>query len=1089
MTKFFFFLAFAGVLLTEGLIPVAWADTIAELGEKIETTQDSYDAALSEYNNALQAMSASRGELEAAEAAVDRRKEEMEAALEKLRKVQEFALERSDVSDEKEKAAYAVAKAAHGEARRLLGEKTEQLHKMKTDATSILTALKGYRGELQNLNRQVATNRFRKLQESLSHESTVVARGEFGCEDVTVRQCRDGALELARRSAVEQASAVILDSATVMEDLRVFVGSDAVAEERQMMKDRIESHVTGILVSYEVLDKGWVGEAGYFYEIEAVVKGQVSEEFFRIAGIEDLPVLPEPDEVVTRARSDAASEQAHAAPLVDDPDHEVLRLVERIGTERDRIESQRTKELEQAEEAYQAGWATIEPKDMFESEAEYHARDAREKSEITLERARTTTAVHRKYDSLLEKNVEPLVKRAQAQLGRDDVVPEAAIEFELQTYDAENGVFVGGLQIDSLLMKKTGRLYLPMKKKAARAFWKNRESLEGKVRLFLEARSLDIGISGFWLEDSKSGQKARVTVIELSTSPTTGSPSSTKVSKAQLELAKATRLSASDLAQRAGKGVIFESTAKGWVAEYNRLIGEASSVLAKDPLLRALRPLSYSGDTGQTAAAVATAASGVAAYLGSFAPDKAFGKVASGLAQRAGKGVIFEPTAKGWVAEYNRLIGEASSVLAKDPLLRALRPLSYSGDTGQTAAAVATAASGVAAYLGSFAPDKAFGKVASGLAQRAGKGVIFEPTAKGWVAEYNRLIGEASSVLAKDPLLRALRPLSYSGDTGQTAAAVATAASGVAAYLGSFAPDKAFGKVASGLAQRAGKGVIFEPTAKGWVAEYNRLIGEASSVLAKDPLVRALKPLSYSGDEDQMAAAVATAAGKLVRIFAAVEAPARGEAPSITGITNPNTVEYTPLDYLAYSGRFSNTALQLEKALRRKFSPDVVDENGWTDLHYAAALNLPGLASALLDAGAEPDARLKSDLERPSDSLNSMLSAFGRSLPSWWKRGGESPLHIAAKNEAELAASHLVESGSNVDMESVSGSAPLCYAAYSNSQAIAELLIGQGVDVGARCASGKRTPLDVAVRSEAAGTIALLRRHGGSCKSERCPAR
>ena len=1072
MTKFFFFLAFAGVLLTEGLIPVAWADTIAELGEKIETTQDSYDAALSEYNNALQAMSASRGKLEAAEAAVDRRKEEMEAALEKLRKVKEFALERSDVSDEKEKAAYAAAKAAHGEARRLLGEKTEQLHKTKTDATSILTALKGYRGELQNLNRQVATNRFRKLQESLSHESTVVARGEFGCEDVTVRQCRDGALELARRSAVEQASAVILDSATVMEDLRAFVGSDAVAEERQMMKDRIESHVTGILVSYEVLDKGWVGETGYFYEIEAVVKGQVSEEFFRIAGIEDLPVLPEPDEVVTRARSDAASEQAHAAPLVDDPDHEVLRLIERIGTERDRIESQRTKELEQAEEAYQAGLATIEPKDMFESEAEYHARDAQEKSEIALERARTTTAVHRKYDSLLEKNVEPLVKRAQAQLGRDDVVPEAAIEFELQTYDAENGVFVGGLQIDSLLMKKTGRLYLPMKKKAARAFWKNRESLEGKVRLFLEARSLDIGISGFWLEDSKSGQKARVTVIELSTSPTyLGS----------FAPDKAFGKIASGLAQRAGKGVSNSSTAKGLVAEYNRLISEASSVLAKDPLVRALKPLSYSGDRHQTAAAVATAASGVAAYLGSFAPDKAFGKVASGLAQRAGKGVSNSSTAKGLVAEYNRLISEASSVLAKDPLVRALKPLSYSGGRHQTAAAVATAASGVAAYLGSFAPDKAFGKIASGLAQRAGKGVSNSSTAKGLVAEYNRLISEASSVLAKDPLVRALKPLSYSGDRHQTAAAVATAASGVAAYLGSFAPDKAFGKVASGLAQRAGKGVSNSSTAKGLVAEYNRLISEASSVLAKDPLVRALKPLSYSGDRHQTAAAVATAAGKLVRVFAAVEAPARGEAPSITGITNPNTVEYTPLDYLAYSGRFSDTALQLETALGRKFSPDVVDENGWTDLHYAAALNLPGLASALLDAGADPDARLKSDGDTYAGELTSTFSVLGIDFKSAtkngvWIRFDDTPLHYAARYNADLVAPHLVVGGSNVDARTTNGTTPLCFAASYNSRAVAEFLIGQLADVGMKCRQG--TPFDYAQGAEASEITSLLRRHG-----------
>ena len=126
---------------------------------------------------------------------------------------------------------------------------------------------------MKNYSRKVAGIRFRKLQGSLSRESVVVARGEYGCGDATVRQCRDAALELARRSSVEQGSAVLLESDTVLDDLRVFIGSDALAEDRRLMKERISSHVTGILVSQEILDKGWVGDASYFYEIEAVVKG------------------------------------------------------------------------------------------------------------------------------------------------------------------------------------------------------------------------------------------------------------------------------------------------------------------------------------------------------------------------------------------------------------------------------------------------------------------------------------------------------------------------------------------------------------------------------------------------------------------------------------------------------------------------------------------------------------------------------------------------------------------------------------------------------------------------------------------------
>ena len=374
MTAFLLRAVFAAAVFAAGLAPVAWADTAAELQAKIERTQDQFDSTLGEYNNALQTISRRRGEVETAETVLRSRTEEMEAALEKLRNVQEFIRERTDVSDEKEKAAYAAARATHDQARRLLKEKTAGLAKAKGDATDLLAALKGYQSELKNFGLQVAGIRFRKLQESLSQESAVVARGEFGCEDVTVRECRNGALELAKRSAVEQGSAVLLESETVLEDLWVFIGSEAVAEDRQVMKERIRSHVTGILVSHRILDNGWVGEASYFYEIEAVVKGQVSEEFFRIAGIEDLPALPEPDQVVGNVRAEAVSEQAHVAPLGTDPESEVLRLREQIGKERNRIEALRTKDLEHLDEAYRAGLAAIAPKDMFESEAEYRAR-------------------------------------------------------------------------------------------------------------------------------------------------------------------------------------------------------------------------------------------------------------------------------------------------------------------------------------------------------------------------------------------------------------------------------------------------------------------------------------------------------------------------------------------------------------------------------------------------------------------------------------------------------------------------------------------------------------------------------------------
>lgn len=168
----------------------------------------------------------------------------------------------------------------------------------------------------------------------------------------------------------------------------------------------------------------------------------------------------------------------------------------------------------------------------------------------------------------------------------------------------------------------------------------------------------------------------------------------------------------------------------------------------------------------------------------------------------------------------------------------------------------------------------------------------------------------------------------------------------------------------------------------------------------------------------------------------------------------------------------------------RWFSPDTKDENGWTDLHYAAALNFPGLASALLDAGADPEARLKADGEPFGGEVPGVLSAFGKDFYGDdlgdWARNGQRPLHFAAWFNADLVAPHLVVGGSEVDARSTASRTPLYLAAWEDSQTVAEFLIGRGADVQMDSRQGW-TPLDYAIYRKNSGTAALLRRHGGEC--------
>ena len=147
-----------------------------------------------------------------------------------------------------------------------------------------------------------------------------------------------------------------------------------------------------------------------------------------------------------------------------------------------------------------------------------------------------------------------------------------------------------------------------------------------------------------------------------------------------------------------------------------------------------------------------------------------------------------------------------------------------------------------------------------------------------------------------------------------------------------------------------------------------------------------------------------------------------------------------PLDRLA---RFD--AGPLSRALGRPFSPSDKDGNGWTDLHYAAALNLPDLAEALLDAGADVDAPLVNDDEFLSEPLQRRLHAlgWGHGLPRW----ALTPLHVAAMADAQAAAASLIDRGASVDGRDRYQRTPLYWAANTQGASVAALLIDRGADI------------------------------------------
>ena len=158
------------------------------------------------------------------------------------------------------------------------------------------------------------------------------------------------------------------------------------------------------------------------------------------------------------------------------------------------------------------------------------------------------------------------------------------------------------------------------------------------------------------------------------------------------------------------------------------------------------------------------------------------------------------------------------------------------------------------------------------------------------------------------------------------------------------------------------------------------------------------------------------------------------------------------------------------------------DENGWTDLHYAAALNLPGVVDHLSRAGAATNARLRDDGNRLSDGLRRTLSRLGQNLDDW-TRDGETPLHVAASVGAADVVRRLLARGANPDARTVLSWGPLHYAAWTDAREVVEVLLARGVDVNARVV-GDWTPLHLAAWADSHEAAAALLTGGADVAAE-----
>lgn len=179
----------------------------------------------------------------------------------------------------------------------------------------------------------------------------------------------------------------------------------------------------------------------------------------------------------------------------------------------------------------------------------------------------------------------------------------------------------------------------------------------------------------------------------------------------------------------------------------------------------------------------------------------------------------------------------------------------------------------------------------------------------------------------------------------------------------------------------------------------------------------------------------------------------------------------------------SERARKLSRLLGRDFSPNAVDgTTGWTDLHYAAVLDLPQVTRQLLDAGMDVDVELTEGKVPLGEGLIGILGEFGFDIPSSMTTRSETPLSWAARGNALETARLVVERGSDIQVKDDLGRTPLHYAAAWNALQVVRYLVERGADIHAKDDWG-RTPLHNAASRNSLGAARFLVEKGADIEA------
>lgn len=187
---------------------------------------------------------------------------------------------------------------------------------------------------------------------------------------------------------------------------------------------------------------------------------------------------------------------------------------------------------------------------------------------------------------------------------------------------------------------------------------------------------------------------------------------------------------------------------------------------------------------------------------------------------------------------------------------------------------------------------------------------------------------------------------------------------------------------------------------------------------------------------------------------------------------------YVPPDRLLDGDFWARASLaDVEAELARGIDPNVIEEdalipNTTTPLHLAASCAEPRLIAALVDHGADIEAREDFLNRTPihfaasyNPNVNAVALLIERGAAIWARdQYGETILHAAAGHAQQMVVELLLDIGMSVGVTDNWGNTPLHKAAWNPGPETAALLIARGADKNAKTRHGY-TPYQVGVEA------------------------